>query len=290
MGSMKPSSLFTDRDEVRQVLTSNAFDPLPKSVDLKPGPTAQLQNSMARFSSSEQHSARRTAVLNEVANLDPAAAHLIARQCTGALLVGKPIEVVSQLALRIPTEVLCSMMNLQHGGLSNFVADLHAVVQVIGHGQRLTNECESAVERLLTICGSTGRVPVPVLSLLYQNYDATASLVINTLTANYQNTPRLAAVRQTLRFARREALIGGIRIKPGEVVALDLESSGLEFGEGPHQCPGRSIAESICDGISDAVAASHYELDFSGADFDATGRPTRLLLRPAASINSAHTS
>ncbi|SMD25855.1 hypothetical protein SAMN05661093_09433 [Kibdelosporangium aridum] len=39
----------------------------------------------------------------------------------------------------------------------------------------------------------------------------------------------------------------------GTVVAVDLATSGLPFGAGPHQCPGRDHATAITIGILESV-------------------------------------
>ncbi len=274
---MKTVRVFDDRADVEVVLNSFQFDPIPRSGELASGATSELRGSMARFSSLDRHRQRRGAVSDEIAKLDPHMAYEIARARTDALLVGESIEVVSQVAFRVPTEVLCEILNLA-GDVSELIADLLEVVQVIGRGRPLTNGCDLAVERLLAVSASQGRDPVSVISMLYQNHDATASLVVNTIVANQSQSERRTAVKHTLRIARNETMIGSTRIKSGEIIAVDLAAAGFEFGNGPHQCPGRELAESICRGIADAVASSSYKLGVDNAIFDDAGLPISLVL------------
>jgi hypothetical protein len=188
--------------------------------------------------------------------------------------------VVSAIAFRIPSEVLCVLLDLPSAP-SEVIEDLLEIVRVIGRGERLTNACDLAVERMLERCSTGGRDAVSVVSLLYQNFDATASLVINTIVANHLKQQRVSAVKQTLRIARADIAIGGTHIETNDMVILDLDAAGLEFGAGSHQCPGRALAESICRGIADAVSSSGCELDFANATFKDGEVPISLVLTPS---------
>jgi cytochrome P450 len=276
---MKPSTMLSKRADVEAVLNSVEFDPIPKVVELASGPTAALRDGMARFSSCDRHPERRLAVVDELANLDPDTAYGIARRRTEMLFVGQPVEVVSAIAFRIPSEVLCELLDLPASS-SEVIEDLLEIVRVIGRGEQLTNACDQAVERMLERCSYGGADAVSVVSLLYQNFDATASLVVNTIVANHLLLERVSAVKLTFRIARTDIAIGGTRINSGEIVILDLDAAGLEFGAGAHHCPGRVLAESICRGITDAVASSGCKLDFANAIFNDGGVPTSIVLTP----------
>jgi cytochrome P450 len=277
---MNLSTVLSKRTDVEAVLNSLRFDPISKCVELAPGPTAALRDGMARFSSSDRHPERRLAVIDELAKVDLDTACEVARRRTEMLFVGQPVEVVSAIAFRIPSEVLCVLLDLPSAS-SEVIEDLLEIVRVIGRGERLTNACDLAVERMLERCSTGGRDAVSVISLLYQNFDATASLVINTIVANYLKLQRVSAVKQTLRIARADIAIGGTHIETNDMVILDLDAAGLEFGAGSHQCPGRALAESICRGIADAVSSSGCELDFANAIFKDDGVPISLVLTPS---------
>jgi hypothetical protein len=276
---MNVSTVLSNRAGVEAVLCSSLFEPIPKVVEMASGPTAALRDSMARFSSFDRHPDRRLAVVDELAKLGPDTACEIARHRTGMLFVGQPVEVVSAIAFRIPSEVLCELLNIPASS-SEVIADVLEIVRVIGRGEQLTNASNVAVERLLEVCSSGGTDAVSVISLLYQNFEATASLVINAIVANHLELGRVAAVKQTHRIARADFVIEGTHIKKDDIVTLDLAAAGFEFGAGPHHCPGRVLAESICRGITDAVTSSGYELDFANAMFNDDEVPIRLVLTP----------
>ncbi len=276
---MNLSTVLSKRADVEAVLNSLRFDPISKCVELASGPTAALRDGMARFSSSDRHPERRLAVIDELAKVDLDTACELARRRTEMLFVGQPVEVASAIAFRIPSEVLSVLLDLPSAP-SEVIEDLLEIVRVIGRGERLTNACDLAVERMLERCSTGGRDAVSVISLLYQNFDATASLVINTIVANHLKQQRVSAVKQTLRIARTDIAIGGTHIKTNDIVILDLDAAGLEYGAGQHQCPGRALAESICRGIADAVSSSGCELDFANATFKDGGVPISLVLTP----------
>jgi hypothetical protein len=94
---------------------------------------------------------------------------------------------------------------------------------------------------------------------------------------------RVSAIKQTLRIARTRLAIGGTQIKTDDVVILDLDAAGLEFGAGQHHCPGRALAESICRGIADAVVFVRVRVDFANAIFNDGGLPSSLVLKPSLS-------
>jgi cytochrome P450 len=277
---MKSSTVvLSKRADVEAVLNLSALEPIPKVVGLAPGPTAALRDCMARFSPADRHPERRSAAVEALAKLDIDTAYGIARRRTARLLGGQPVELVSAIAFHVPSEVLCELLNLS-ASFSGVIADVRVIVQVIGRGEQLTNDCDLAVERLLEVCSHGETDAVSTISLLYQNFDATASLVMNTIVANHLKLERVSAVKRTLRIARTDVMIESTHIKAGDTVILDLDAAGLEFGAGPHQCPGRLLAESICRGITDAVDSSGYELDYSNAIFDHERVPTSLRLRP----------
>jgi hypothetical protein len=54
--------------------------------------------------------------------------------------------------------------------------------------------------------------------------------------------------------------VGTTPIEAGQIVNLDLESSGLELGAGQHECPGYELAVAIVDGIVQSLHDSDYQL------------------------------
>jgi cytochrome P450 len=62
-------------------------------------------------------------------------------------------------------------------------------------------------------------------------------------------------------------------------VLLDLETSGLEFGAGPHRCLGREIAEAIVQGTIDALSRHRYRVLADLVVLE-DGRPVALPMEP----------
>ena len=61
-------------------------------------------------------------------------------------------------------------------------------------------------------------------------------------------------------------------------MVLDLASSGLEFGAGDHECPGRQLAEAIVDGIVSAVDTAGFEIVECSWTVDTHGRPVSIMI------------
>ena len=117
--------------------------------------------------------------------------------------------------------------------------------------------------------------------MLYQNYDATAALLIETLLARHRHTDRAAAVTRTTRVAVGDTTIDGAPIPAGTLVVLDLAGAGLEFGAGEHACPGRQLAEAIVDGIVSAIDAARFEIIDCSSIVDTNGRPVSIMIGAA---------
>ncbi len=87
-----------DRDDVIAALTSTALEPTPKSTDPTTGVTAELRNSMARFSPVEQHAARRKLVVDLIEGINPADVSRIATRQTKVVLTGDRIDALRDIA------------------------------------------------------------------------------------------------------------------------------------------------------------------------------------------------
>jgi cytochrome P450 len=110
---------------------------------------------------------------------------------------------------------------------------------VIGRGEPATTATDASTDRLLDRCGQLPAGGVPTVSLLYQNFDATAALIATTLMAVATHRPAVAAVPRTRRTATRDVVVAGSVLPVGSDVVVEIGAAGLPFGAGPHQCPGR---------------------------------------------------
>jgi cytochrome P450 len=263
-------------DDAEAALSCPALVPPPAPPTLRPGPTAALRAAMARFSAGDAHRDRRAAVEAVVSSLDPAAVGRLAAAATGRRLTGEPVDALADVAFRVPTEALASALGARPADLPGLVADTGRMVAVIGRGEPSRPASDAAVSRILARFADHPAGPVPVASLLHQNHDATAALIAATLVARHRGVPRRAAVAATVRVATAPATLGMTTLAAGDRVVVDLESSGLEFGAGPHRCPGRAVAEAIAAAVVDTLSAEGYRLMTDRAELEPDGRPRTL--------------
>jgi hypothetical protein len=212
--------------------------------------------------------------------LDPGSVRSAAFEIASCLIeVHEQVDAVADLACRVPTEAMLAMLGVS-GDHALLVDDVRAVAEVIGRGASANEASDAATERLLAACARTDRNALAVVSVLYQTHDATAALFVETILANHRRADRAPAVNQTLRVVVTETLIDGIRLSPGSMVVLDLATAGMEFGAGPHQCPGRSVTEGIVDGIVEAIEAAGCVVHEVSSSVTDDGRPTSILIGP----------
>ena len=257
--------VLTDAAEIMGALERD--DLLPHaSADQHGGATSALRASMARFSDPAEHSGRRRTVEAAIRAIDTERAHAFAADLTASRLTGEPLDGIV-IAGTVPTEALASCLEL-HAPLEQIVADMLAIVRVIGRGAPSSPESDSATERMLALCADCPGGGVPTVSILYQNFDATWSLLTTTLQACATRVPAVPAVAD-VELATRT-------IRAGSDVVLEIGQAGLPFGFGPHQCPGHELARAIVAGILAAIDASRYTVDPAGIVIDGDGRPTVL--------------
>lgn len=228
---------------------------------------------MARFSSGPAHTERRAEVTELLEWFDLGAIEVAATEATSERLVGR-IDAMADVARRVPTEVLlhtAGVPDFEHAGL---IVEVRAIVEVIGRGEPSSAASDHAVERLLARFRHHPAGAVPVVSTLYQCFDATAWLIGTALVAEARGAARRHAVVQTVRAAEAATVIGATTIESGDTVVLDLAAADLEFGAGPHECPGRGAAEAILAGVQAAVRRAGYVVRLDDVVVDDVGRPT----------------
>jgi hypothetical protein len=280
-----PITLSTS-EAVCAALHDPSLEPPPPPASIGHGATAALRAAMARFSSGTWHAERRTQVEMVLGALDPGSVRSAAFEIASRLIeVHEQVDAVADLAFRVPTEAMLAMLGVS-GDHALLVDDVRAVAEVIGRGASANEASDAATERLLAACSRTDRNALAVVSVLYQTHDATAALFVETTLANHRHAHRAPAVNQTRRVVVTETLIDGIRLSPGSIVVLDLATAGLEFGAGPHQCPGRSVAEAIVDGIVAAIDPARCVLRDISASVTDDGRPTSILTGPSGAPGS----
>ncbi len=277
---MNISLHFSSRPDVEAALESAALVPPPPPTGLEAGATMDLRNLMARFSTPELHARRRTDAVHAIDHVDLAEVESVAAHRTEGRLAGGRVEAVADIAYAVPTECLAQVLGVAVGEFPSLMNETRLMVEVIGRGRPSSSSSDQAVARILDRFRSHPAGPVAVASMLYQNHDATAALISSTIHASGMGIPRHQAVVGTVRVAVADATVGDTLVAAGSHVTLDLETAGLEFGAGPHQCPGQVLAEVIVAGVTRAIETSNYQLLADEVVLDDDGRPTALPMTP----------
>lgn len=266
--------------ETRDILAAldNADLVPPDSSDSSNGSTRVLRDAMARFSRPAAHAARRDAVADAVASVDASLAESVASRLTAVRLNGLPLDATAAIGRVVPTETLATCLGVT-GPFERVVADIEAMVRVIGRGEPATSDSDAAVDRLGSLFANHRSGSVPVLSILYQNFDATTALVGTSMLATATGRAAAPAVPRTRRVALDNTYLAGRTIPAGTEVTLEIGAAGLPFGAGPHQCPGQALAERIVAAVTSTIHDAGYRVDATNATFDADGRPISLPMR-----------
>jgi hypothetical protein len=266
---------------VIEALHNDALVPV-ESSDPSVGATMTLRSVMARFSHGIEHTSRRTAVRSAIDRLDSTDIQQLAYQRTRSRLSEAPVELLGEIAGIVPTEVLVATLDPQIGyeQLSDLIADLERVVSVIGRCEPATRESDKATSRLLARFKGHRSGAFEVVSMLYQNFDATRLTIATYVHAAAKGTPNapVAAVARTRRITASATEVDGQRYAAGVELSLGIGAADLPFGAGLHECPGRSVAEAIVRGVTRAIADAGYVCDLDSVICDPDGRPSYLVI------------
>ncbi|WP_185845613.1 cytochrome P450 [Kibdelosporangium aridum] len=214
-----------------------------------------LRRHVARFANGADHDRRRLQVTSVLAEADLAGLRRLAAEHTRAVLDdadGRPVDLMTRVARVVPIDVLVAAL-----GLPSVRAGAVAVVaKAYQPGSGPEKPADEAVRELVeAFGGSTDESVAAKIALLVQACDATAGLVGNAALAMLRNTnrPVETVVAETLQQNPPVRMTRRLAADTGTVVAVDLAASGLPFGAGPHQCPGRDHAIAITTGILESV-------------------------------------
>jgi hypothetical protein len=281
LDTMSAAIALSTSEAVSAALHDPSLAPPPPPPSIGHGATATLRAAMARFSNGPCHGRRRAEVEMVLDALDPSVVRSTAFEIASRLVEAqRTVDAVADLAFRVPTEAMLTMLGVP-GDHALLFRDVRAVAEVIGRGAAASESSDAATGRLLDAFATSGWNALAVVSVLYQTHDATAALIVETILANHRHAVRAPAVKQTRRVVVTETVIDGVRLAPGSMVVLDLATAGLEFGAGPHQCPGRLVAEAIVDGIVAAMDAAGCVVHDISSSVTDDGRPLSILIGPS---------
>jgi cytochrome P450 len=280
---------LTRQTDVRAALANPRLQvPPPAPGD---GPMARLRGAVSRFSNGAEHTARRSAAVEEYGRIAVAAlrAEVEARVYVElAAARGGRIDLMPA-ARAIPVGVLATAMGVP-AGLSGEVAEAVAVIAAAYPPGAAVEPvpADQAATRLEALL----RNPEPgrfaaLAVLLVQTCDATAGLIGNTLgqmlSCGARGTVDAAVaetlrfdppVRATVRIVREPVSIGEVAIPAAATVILDLaaanrdpavfadpgrfdpgrpERASLTFGSGHRLCPGDKAAFEMAAGFVEAA-------------------------------------
>ncbi|WP_084316756.1 cytochrome P450 [Actinospica robiniae] len=254
-----------------------------------PGTSAWLRATVARFAAGPTHQRRRTTVEADLQRLDPVA---LRRAATGAAARAARIGGAPADARSLAVRVLAEAYGLPDPDAVAADVRLVAGVYFGGHDEA----ADAAVARLMAVLISADEPLLPSteehesearleaaanrIGILVQACDATGTLVDNALRAlaedgGDQEVDEILAetlrydppVRTMRRIALQAAAIGGVEVREGDTVTLDIAAANREpevcqqptgsltFGADPRHCPGWRHAFALAAGILDLSRA-----------------------------------
>jgi cytochrome P450 len=268
----------SDGTTVRAVLGSDAFTPPPLDGD---GATLALRRVMARFSGPPDHAERRRAAAEALGQVDVETATTYATRVTDRMLAEPVLDaiVISRTAPVVALAAALGLVDVDDLPMTRrLVDDVDDVAAVVGRGRQPDSNSDAATDRLLALASDHPSGAVAVVSLLYQCLDATAASIATTLHALATGGEQRAAVPRTIRLATRAGEVAGVAIAPGDTIVLELAADDMEFGSGPHMCPGRDLAVRITEAVVASIVSSPLGVELERVAVDADGRPTELPL------------
>ncbi len=282
--------VIDDPDDIEVILTSDCVAPPMRHGD---GTTLELRNSMARFAAPDRHGERRRGVDGAIDRIDLDRTAMHAATLTLQYLdsdtdqdsdtgQGSAVDAVA-LARFVPVAALAAALGLvgadDDTAMVALVADVTTIAAVIGAGNPTSADADAATERLLALAGTHPDGAVAVSSLLYQALDATAAVISTELHAGSIGGSRVAAVPRTKRVVLREIEVAGRTFTTEDELTLEIGAAALEFGFGPHACPGRRVAERIAAAVVATIRSAGFHVSPESVCLDADGRPTAMRLR-----------
>ncbi|HJP79186.1 MAG TPA: cytochrome P450 [Pseudonocardiaceae bacterium] len=238
---------------------------------------AWLRSSVARFSTGPAHTRRRALAVTQISTIDIQKLRSEAQYRTTATLAlfgDTPIDLMSTVARTLPTELLAAALGIP-GATPAAIA---AIARAYPTGNT-DPEADAAVEDLRGTVDD--EATAARIALLAQSFDATAGVIGNAafiMLRDELRAPAEAIIAETLRHTPPVRVTKRVTAT-GDTVEINLATANrdpavfpapddfdptranrdvhLDFGFGPHACPGRHVATAIAAGVLDAIRAYH---------------------------------
>jgi cytochrome P450 len=255
-----------------QVTSYNAAQATLADYPVPPAPAATtglawLRATVARFSTGPDHTRRRAITVTQLSTIDTGALRESARTTTIERLA--PHLDLMTVARALPTELLAAALDLP-AATPPLVA---AIARAYPTGAP-DPAADAAIELLADTPNETTAARIGVLA---QAFAATAGLIGNAaflMLRNQLDDPAEAIIAETLRHT--PPVRATKRLTPaGDTIEIDLAAANrdpdvfpdpdrfdparpnraahLDFGSGPHRCPGHHLATAIAAGVLDAI-------------------------------------
>ncbi|KAB2348834.1 cytochrome P450 family protein [Actinomadura rudentiformis] len=247
--------------DIAAVLSDDRYTVPPVPGHALRGTLQWLRQNVCRFSEGEDHDRRLAIVIEQLAQMDPAALRREAHERATTILKTSPHDRVAAVARAVPTAVLGRALGVTE--LDTLIKNVPVVAAVYLTGTDQPEAADRAVAILVELLspGSDEEIANRI-AILMQSCEATATLIAKAATRTCADSE--STIIDTLRFdppvpALRRLDPHGIPVTLNITVANLERSPHLTFGAGRRPCPGAHHAVQLAAGVLDALRAKEND-------------------------------